>query len=113
MERKEKTKTEKKQRWIRVCPNCGSRDVTARSMIIKRAYSNVNYCKSCGFQCPLFPEVTEEEAEKIPFRPRRFNPSQAPVFLPAERSGRYKAIRYSLLIAMIAFYMLLLLLFFG
>lgn len=74
-----KVRAKKPERWIKVCPNCGSDDVTARGMISSRAFSNVNYCKSCGFQSPLFPEVRPEEAKKTGYKKPRFNPSQAPV----------------------------------
>ncbi len=84
-QRSEKRTTKKKsERWVKVCPNCGSKDVTVRGMIGRQAFSNVNYCKSCGFQSPLFPEVRPEEAKSIEYKKPKFNPSQAPI-LPRTR----------------------------
>ena len=76
---KKKTTKKRKERWVRVCPKCGSNDTTVRGMVAGRAFSNVNFCKSCGFQSPLFPEVTAEEAKKIKSKKPKFNPSQAPI----------------------------------
>ena len=77
---KKETKRKTSERWVKVCPNCGSSDVTARGMIGSRTFSNVNFCKSCGFQSVLFPEVTTEEAKKIKYKKPKFNPSQAPIW---------------------------------
>lgn len=74
------------ERWVRVCPKCDGLNVTDRGMISNRVYSNVNYCKSCGFQSPLFPEIKWKDAKKLAQHPPRFVPSQAPV-IPERKSA--------------------------
>jgi hypothetical protein len=64
---------EKKERFVKVCPNCGSRDfytVGARSI----RYA----CKSCGYQ-GAFIDLPEREAMKIKQGPAKyFMPFPAP-----------------------------------
>jgi predicted RNA-binding Zn-ribbon protein involved in translation (DUF1610 family) len=79
-----KKSAKKTERWVKVCSNCGSTNVSDRGMISREAYSNVNFCKSCGFQSVLFPEIPWEEAKKISYKPPKFNPSQAPI-MPQQR----------------------------
>jgi hypothetical protein len=65
--------------WVKVCPKCGSKDVEGVGALgIADAFSNLNFCKTCGFQGPLFPEISPEEAEKIKTEPPRFNPDLSP-----------------------------------
>ncbi|MBD3389206.1 MAG: hypothetical protein GF416_08935 [Candidatus Altiarchaeales archaeon] len=68
-----------KEVWVKVCPMCGSKEVTSRGMISRRALSPNFICKSCGFQSPLFPELPLEEAGKIPDQPSVLVPSRAPI----------------------------------
>jgi predicted RNA-binding Zn-ribbon protein involved in translation (DUF1610 family) len=71
--------TKKSEKLVKICPNCGSTDVSVRGMISERAFSNVNFCKSCGFHSVFFPEVPLEKAKKTPWKPPNFVPSQAPI----------------------------------
>lgn len=68
-----------------ICPNCGSKEVSERGMIGRDAYSNTKVCLTCGFQSPLFPEITSDDAKKLPDKPKKFNPSYLPIF-----SDRYE-----------------------
>jgi predicted RNA-binding Zn-ribbon protein involved in translation (DUF1610 family) len=99
---KKREKIQKKERWIKVCPNCGSDDVTTRGMISGRAFSNVNYCKTCGFQSSLFPEVKAEEVKKLAHKKPKFNPAQAPI-IPRTRFPLWIRILFIILLAGMVF----------
>ena len=101
-----------KDRWVKVCPKCGSKEITNRGMISSRALSPNYVCQSCGHQSPLFPEIKAEEAKAIPDMPRKFTPSQLPIFAnKSEKPGRSKPLVIISFLAVVT--MLLLLLFFG
>jgi predicted RNA-binding Zn-ribbon protein involved in translation (DUF1610 family) len=99
----QKRKTKKRQRWVRVCPKCNSTDTAYRGMIRKRYFSNTYFCRSCGFHGPLFPEITAEEAKKLPHKPRKFNPSQMPVIPRTKFPLWIRILFIVLLIAVILF----------
>jgi len=67
-------------KYIRICPKCKSAEVTHRGMISGEAHSNSFVCLSCGFQGPMFPEVSQKIAKKLPKREIKFNNSYMPVF---------------------------------
>lgn len=92
-----------KQKWILICPKCGSKEVSERGMIGRNAYSNTKVCLTCGFQSPLFPEITLEEAKKVPDKPRNFNPSYLPAFSEnyKNRPKFFKMIAYGIIFAYI------------
>lgn len=56
-------KNPKRETLIRVCPRCGSRDVT--SPRIGRVITLGYLCSNCGFYSVLFPEVGLKEAKKL------------------------------------------------
>jgi len=51
-----------KQKFIKVCPQCGSTNLS---------HSNIgegmlkDRCRNCGYEAPIFPEMTMEEAKKF------------------------------------------------
>lgn len=102
----------RKKELIRICPKCGSKEVTVRGMISRHAYSQNYICLTCGFQSPLFPKVSREEAEKLLDKPRKFVPSRLPIFADKyEKPGKSKLAIIIGFIIMI--FLLLLLLLFG
>jgi transposase-like protein len=52
--------SKKKEKLVKVCPRCGSRNVV-RGLY---DYSRFN-CRNCGFTGPLFPKVTLQEAKSM------------------------------------------------
>ncbi|MBI2675219.1 MAG: hypothetical protein HYX24_02080 [Candidatus Aenigmarchaeota archaeon] len=102
----------KRERWIRICPQCDSKEVTNRGMISRDALSPNYVCLTCGFQGPLFPEVSPKEAKKLEEKPRKFIPSRLPVLAEKyEKPNRPAvAILIGFLVMLVA---LLLLLWFG
>lgn len=63
--------------WVRICPRCRSREVELR--VIGDATSQTWACLSCGFQSPAFPEISLDDAKKLPERPVNFVQSRMPV----------------------------------
>ena len=101
-----------RERFVKICPKCGSKEVANRGMISRTALSPDYVCQSCGFQGPLFPEIKAEEAKKIPDKPRDFTPSQLPVF--ADKSEKPRKSKSAAIIGfVIMIFVLLSLLFFG
>ncbi len=49
-----------KQRWVRVCPRCGSRDIITDDKAGMWKFSGgtlqMYNCRKCGFRSALFPE---------------------------------------------------------
>jgi len=66
--------------WIKVCPECHSKEVTSRGAISGRALSPNFVCQTCGFQSAIFPEIKLEDAEHLPNQPRNYVPSKMPFF---------------------------------
>ena len=50
-------------KYTKVCPQCGSTNTWYTAGI--GAGSMVDKCKECGFQAPVFPEMTEDQVEKF------------------------------------------------
>ncbi len=67
---------------VKVCPKCGGKEITSRGYIQFGGLSADYVCKSCGYQASFFPEVTVEEAEKIPYKPVHYTPYQMSPFSP-------------------------------
>ena len=99
---------DKKERWVRICPKCGSKDVEARGMVWDLAYSQTWVCRTCGFQGSLFPEVKEDEALNIPEKLPKFNPSRMPI-VPGKPNKLFRVISYLIVIFIILALILLLL----
>lgn len=71
--------TEKKETWVRVCPRCKSTEVTCRGAITKEMVSPNWVCLTCGFQSPVFPEVSVDDAKKLPGQSANFVVSRLPI----------------------------------
>jgi predicted RNA-binding Zn-ribbon protein involved in translation (DUF1610 family) len=97
----------KKVDFIKVCPKCGSKKVTQRGMISRKAYSQNYVCLSCGFQSPLFPEISRREAKKLPDKPQKFISSRLPIFADSSKKNP------TLIAVIIMIFILLLLLLYG
>jgi len=78
-----------KKSWVKICPQCKSKNVDQRGMISSKAYSNNYVCLTCGFQSPMFPEISPEDAMKLPDKPKKFMPSRLPIF--ADKLKRTKS----------------------
>ena len=79
--------------FIRICPQCKSKEVTHRGMISREAYSNNWVCLTCGFQGPLFPEINKKEADKLPEQKRNFITTGLPIFADNLRDKKDKSDR--------------------
>ena len=68
---------------VRICPQCGSTNVTSRGAISREAVSPNLFCKSCGFQGVLFPEAPIENLKKLKAEDKgnNFSPSQSALFI--------------------------------
>ncbi len=66
--KKKKKPTKESERYITVCPYCGSADVSS-DMSIKSigqgSLFNEKKCNDCGFSGEIFPEMTISEAKKV------------------------------------------------
>ncbi len=83
----------RKKNYIKIFPRCGSRKIDHRGMISRKAYSNAYVCLSCGFQSPLFPEISEENAKTITTeQPQNFVQSRLPIFSDYARGFSFKKI---------------------
>ena len=66
-----KIKKEKKQKpkYVRICPNCGSLDVEILNITKQYTFAfglpTAYKCRSCGFSSHVFPEVSEEELNRV------------------------------------------------
>lgn len=49
--------------FIKICPQCGSNNVTSTSTLIG-AIGNFSTCKSCGYG-GVFPEIEKDKVEKF------------------------------------------------
>jgi len=49
------------EKYIRVCPRCGSKDVRFEAT----GAGTFNICKKCGFRMNNFPEIKESELENF------------------------------------------------
>ncbi|MBN2094619.1 MAG: hypothetical protein JW727_01090 [Candidatus Aenigmarchaeota archaeon] len=60
----------KKERWVYVCPKCGSKDIAIRSWDIA---FNEKICSRCGYTSQFFPQVPlkarKKQAGEIKKRP--------------------------------------------
>jgi hypothetical protein len=54
-------KNSKKEKFVRICPRCNSKNVELASMKGGRYY----LCKSCGFGGSLFPELPRRFADNM------------------------------------------------
>lgn len=53
-----------KERFVRVCPRCGS---TRTIRTFGKNYISYYYsCQDCNFESPLFPEISASEVKKLP-----------------------------------------------
>lgn len=95
----------KKKKLVRVCPQCGSKEISFRGMISSKALSPNYVCLTCGFQGPLFPQINEMEAKNIPDRPRNFVSSRLPIF-----ATKYEKHKKTKLVAIIGFIIMIFLL---
>jgi predicted RNA-binding Zn-ribbon protein involved in translation (DUF1610 family) len=78
-----------KEKLVRICPQCQSKEVSFRGMISRQALSPNYVCLTCGFQGPLFPQIKEEDAKKLPEQTRNFVQSQLP---PVSKVSKWVAI---------------------
>jgi hypothetical protein len=78
-------KMKKEDIWIKVCPECHSKEVTSRGAISRDALSPNFVCLTCGFQSAVFPEIKLEDAEHLPEQPRNYVPSRMPIFADQHR----------------------------
>ncbi len=57
-----------KERWITVCPKCGSTDVSADFSnpvgVVTGRFQNFKICNHCGYDSMIFPEVPESKVQK-------------------------------------------------
>ena len=90
--------------WVKVCPKCQSREVSP-----SHANSTNNVCLTCGFQ-GLFPEITKEEAKKLPNKPIRFTSSGSPILASKHKIDHRKPVIIGFIIII---FLLLLLIVFG
>jgi len=62
---------------IRICPNCGSIDIEILNITKQYAFAfglpTAYKCRSCGFSSHIFPEVSEDELNKLKNRKKRTN----------------------------------------
>lgn len=94
--------------WVKVCPECGSKDVTPRGAISRSGYSPNYICQQCGFQSPLFPEVSPREAKKIRASRKNFVPAQMPIFAP--KYGKPRKTKAAVIVGVVLLILLMLLL---
>jgi len=80
---------------VRVCPKCGSRDVTYILSGSKRVYGGNGICSSicltCGFRSNTFPETPLKEALKISLKPRKFDSSGLPISIEKPSKPKKRA----------------------
>jgi predicted RNA-binding Zn-ribbon protein involved in translation (DUF1610 family) len=74
------TEKKNKERFIRVCPRCGSKNIDIDTGVVGIAPFYI--CKSCGFGSPLFPEVSQTEAETVEEKPINYSPNFSPTKKP-------------------------------
>ena len=73
-------KNSKKEKFIRVCPRCGSKNV--ENEVIFSRMGQFYVCKHCGFGGSLFPEIPKKFADKMKERPTRYSATLAPTKKP-------------------------------
>ena len=59
--------SEKKSKTVKVCPKCGSMDVSSDLSVQSYAqggFFNNMVCNNCGYSGQLFPEVNADEVDK-------------------------------------------------
>jgi len=70
----------KKEKLVRICPRCGSKNVEKEVLLSNVAQFYV--CRSCGFGGSLFPEVQMKYARKIKETPTKYTTILAPTKKP-------------------------------
>lgn len=73
-------KNSKREKLIRICPKCGSKNV--ENELIFSRMGQFYVCKSCGFGGSLFPEIPMRYAKKIKEMPVRYSATLAPTKKP-------------------------------
>jgi predicted RNA-binding Zn-ribbon protein involved in translation (DUF1610 family) len=97
--------------FVKVCPKCGSKKVTQRGMVSRNAYSQNYVCLACGFQSPLFPEISREEAKILPDKKQKFISSRLPIFADNYKKSNLQRNSAALAVIIMIFILLLLLLY--
>ena len=73
-------KHSKKEKFIKVCPRCGSKNV--ENELIFSRMGQFYVCKSCGFGGSLFPEISMNYAKKLKEMPIKYSTILAPTKKP-------------------------------
>jgi predicted RNA-binding Zn-ribbon protein involved in translation (DUF1610 family) len=97
------SKKKSKEIFVRICPRCGSKDVTME--FTRQTWLNFFVCQSCGFRSVIFPEVSREEAKKLPKRKVNYYPWLVPTENP-----EIKGFPYAWLIVTILFIIVIIIL---
>jgi len=93
----------KREKLIRVCPKCGSKNVDRDVGTYDIAPFYV--CKSCGYGSSLFPEISIKEAKKLKEKPIKYSP----ILTPTKKPVSVPLILFSLVFAIITMLILIIL----
>ncbi|HJW96617.1 MAG TPA: hypothetical protein VJ485_00465 [archaeon] len=95
MAKQKQTKTKLKERYVTVCPKCGSDDVqgeTNPAYAASGLFNQFKQCNNCGHHGEFFPEVPKSKVAKIPKRPGEVKNKQ--LVEPSLGKGYYNWFKY-------------------
>ncbi len=88
-------KSNEQERYVTICPRCGSKDIIIEQDAIYAATGLINQfkqCQGCGFHGSMFPQVKSSEAPKRPRKVKEL--PKAEIAQTSFGKGYYKYILY-------------------
>jgi len=61
----------RKEKWVTICPKCGSTDISPESNAVYAGFNQYKQCENCGHHGIIFPQVPKSKAPKKPKSPEK------------------------------------------